>query len=270
MGYPKFRGRIFFCLTAIGLLLPTILFGQEKALRVMSYNIRHGEGLDNMIDLDRISSIIDKQKVDFCALQEVDKLCKRSGSVDQMAYLASACYLNGFFGSFMEFNSGQYGMANLSADTASSSLALRLPDGLREARVAIIQEFEIPELGSILFVNVHFDWISGLEGTKSRLAQAKALMQYLNASNAAVIVTGDFNCTPDSPTMQFFKENGFVFAKKGPDCMSFQGDKEAEIDHLILRSSAVLTIDLEQIRLLKEPLASDHRPLIAELRISTN
>ena len=52
--------------------------------------------------------------------------------------------------------------------------------------------------------------------------------------------------------------------------MSFQGDKEAEIDHLILRRSSVLSIDLEQIRLLKEPLASDHRPLIAELRIGTN
>ena len=52
-------------------------------LRVLSYNIHHGEGLDGRIDLERIASVIRASEADLVALQEVDQSTERSGGVDQ-------------------------------------------------------------------------------------------------------------------------------------------------------------------------------------------
>ena len=56
-------------------------------LNVLTYNIRHGAGMDGKIDLERIAAVIRKAKPDIVALQEIDKNCKRSGSVDIAAEL---------------------------------------------------------------------------------------------------------------------------------------------------------------------------------------
>ncbi|WP_034062113.1 endonuclease/exonuclease/phosphatase family protein [Lacinutrix jangbogonensis] len=239
-------------------------------LKIMSYNIRHGEGLDTILDLSRAAEIINYFAPDLCALQEVDHFCLRSGSVEQTEYLAKKTETKGTFGAFMPFDGGNYGMATLSAKPIISTKVLELPDGIHEPRSSLIQEIEITKTHSILFANVHLDWISGNEGNISRLNQAKALIAYLNTLDKAVIITGDFNCTPNAPTMQYFAREGFVFAKKSEDNLSFQGKEKAEIDHLIYRENDKLKFKIEKIMLLKEPIASDHRPLAVELSVFIN
>lgn len=78
---------------------------------------------------------------------------------------------------------------------------------------------------------------------------------------------GDFNCTPDSPTMGLFYDAGFIFVEKGEDNLSFQGKNKVEIDHVIYRNSANTQIKVKSIDLLNEPLVSDHRPLVAAVEI---
>ena len=41
----------------------------------MSYNIRHGNGLDNIQDLSRSAKIIESEAPDLCGLQEIDNYC---------------------------------------------------------------------------------------------------------------------------------------------------------------------------------------------------
>ena len=46
----------------------------DKAIiRVMTYNIHHGEGVDGNVDIDRIAKVIRDANADIVALQEVDR-----------------------------------------------------------------------------------------------------------------------------------------------------------------------------------------------------
>ena len=130
----------------------------------MSYNIRHGEGIDTILDLSRSARIIKSYAPDICALQEVDNFCLRSDSIGQTDYLARETFMKGTFGGFMKFQGGEYGMATLSLKPLVSTNLLQLPDGKYEPRTSIVHEVQISEEQTIIFANVHFDWISGEEG----------------------------------------------------------------------------------------------------------
>lgn len=255
-------------LLGIGLISFNACSNQHSVgLKIMSYNIRHGEGIDTILDLSRSAKIIAAQTPDLCGLQEVDDFCIRTDSVGQTTYLAQSTSMIGTFGKFMDFQGGAYGMATLSAKRLISTKILSLPDGKYEPRVAIVHEVQIAEGCTIAFANVHFDWISDQEGIKNRLKQAKALVKYVDGLNQPVIIIGDFNCTPDSPTMTYFEQQGFVFVKKGTDNFSFQLGKKVEIDHVIYRNTNKVKFKKKGILLLDEPVVSDHRPLVVELEV---
>tara|TARA_R110001632_G_scaffold129087_5_gene243165 strand:- start:652 stop:1449 length:798 start_codon:yes stop_codon:yes gene_type:complete len=241
---------------------------QTVELKIMSYNIRHGVGLDTVLDLSRAAAIIASQAPDICGLQEVDNFCFRSDSISQIDYLSQQTKMKGSFGKFMDYQGGAYGMATLSAKPLISTKILALPDAKYEPRSSIVHEVEVATNCHIVFANVHFDWIDEKEGSDIRLSQAKALVQYVNTLNKAVIITGDFNCTPESRTMQYFANQGFTFVQKGVDNLSFQGDSKAEIDHLLFRNSENVKFREKSVQLLIEPIASDHRPLIVALEVS--
>jgi len=256
---------IIFCL-----ILPGIFACKEEQtadLKIMSYNIRHGMGMDMVLDLSRSAAIIESESPDICGLQEVDSCCSRSGSIDQTEYLAQKTSMKGTFGKFMNYQGGKYGMATLTSKSVISTKILQLPDGKHEPRTSIVHEIEVAKGCTIVFANVHFDWIAGSEGIENRLNQAKALVRYIDALDRATIIIGDFNCRPDSPTMQYFAEQGFVFIEKGDDNLSFHGNNMAEIDHVIYRNSDDVKFQNKSIRLLDEPVVSDHRPLVVELKV---
>lgn len=238
------------------------------SLKLMSYNIRHGEGMDGVLDLSRAAQIIKAQALDLCGLQEVDEYCLRTDSVSQTEFLAHQTGMIGTFGKFMDYQKGAYGMATLSAKTIASTKVLKLPDAKYEPRSAIVHEIQLKDGYSMVFANVHFDWTNEPEGETNQLQQAKALIKYIDQLAKATIIVGDFNCTPYSPTMQYFKEIGFVFVDKGKDNLSFQGESKVEIDHVIYRNSEMLSFKEKEVQLLDAPMASDHRPLVVEFTVS--
>ena len=64
-------------------------------IKIMSYNIRHGEGMDTILDLSRSAKIIESQAPDLCGLQEVDNFCLRSDSIGQTGYFAQKMLMKG-------------------------------------------------------------------------------------------------------------------------------------------------------------------------------
>ncbi|MFT4534888.1 MAG: endonuclease/exonuclease/phosphatase family metal-dependent hydrolase [Saprospiraceae bacterium] len=246
-----------------------IACNQSKSidLKVMSFNIRHGVGMDNILDLSRSAKVIKATGPDLCGLQEVDNFCSRSDSVGQTEFLAKYGSMEGTFGKFMNYQGGEYGMATLSSKRLLSTKILNLPDGKHEPRISIVHSVELVKGAIISFANVHFDWIEGEEGDNNRLAQAKTLVAYIDSLNLPAIIIGDFNCTPDSRTMEYFKHQGFVFAEKGSDNLSFQGKERGEIDHLIYRNTKYLQFNVKAFDLLDQPIVSDHRPLVVNLDV---
>lgn len=234
----------------------------------MSYNIRHGLGLDTILDLSRAANIILSEAPDICGLQEIDNYCLRSDSIGQTEYLAKTTNMTGTFGKFMDFQKGQYGMASLTTKPIISTKILELPEGKYEPRSSIVHELEIADGCIIAFANVHFDWLGDESGKASRLQQAKTLAKYLDSLNRPTIITGDFNCTPDSPTMTYLMDQGYEFVTKGKDSLSFQGSNQVEIDHLIFKNLDNVRFQKKSTYLLDEPVISDHRPLVTTLEIT--
>ena len=80
--------RILFLLTIALLNLGSGLCKIRQSLRIMSYNIRIGIGMDQQTNLKRIAEVINKIQPDYVGLQEVDSVCERSGWINQYAELA--------------------------------------------------------------------------------------------------------------------------------------------------------------------------------------
>ena len=81
--------------TAWMLLLPLgKVYSEERSerenntLRIMSYNIRNGRGLDNVADFWRTAEVINKICPDVVAVQEIDSVTGRSGGKDVLREIA--------------------------------------------------------------------------------------------------------------------------------------------------------------------------------------
>lgn len=224
---------------------------------VLAYNIHHGEGMDSVLDLERIAALIRSVDPDLVALQEIDSVTTRTGEVDQAAELGRLTGLTPVYGRFMAYRGGAYGMALLSRWPISTTTNYPLPDG-EEPRTALSAVVTAPASGRLLrFVGIHF-----YRTEAERLAQARALEAALERDTIPTILAGDFNSTPDSEVMDFLRESWHV-VDKGTDRLTFSSwDPVREIDYVLMRPFDRFEV-LGQ-RLLDEPVASDHRPVLVE------
>ena len=86
----------------------------KKTLRIMTYNIHVGVGMDKKLDLHRIADVINHEKPDLVGLQEVDRGVKRTEGKDEIAELAQMTRMDYAFAHNLDFQGGQYGVAILS------------------------------------------------------------------------------------------------------------------------------------------------------------
>ena len=107
-------------------------------LRVLTYNIHHGEGLDGRLDLARTAAIVSGADPDLVALQEVDRGTRRTGGQDQVAELERLTGMHAVFGKAMDYQGGAYGVAVLSRSPIRRISNRRLPGSPdREPRTAL-------------------------------------------------------------------------------------------------------------------------------------
>lgn len=231
-----------------------------RSVRMLSYNVRHGEGMDGKVDLARIARVVRSLNPDLVALQEIDKATGRTGRVDQMKELGGLTGMHYAFGSFMDYAGGEYGMGILSAVPIREAVNFALPPGY-EPRSALAARVEVGDASrEILFVGVHL-----FETAEERLAQAAKLVELFKDEVAPVILAGDFNSGPDSGVIKLLKRYWEV-PDKGDDHLTWPSDNpEVEIDYIMFRPAD--RFEVIEHRLVHEPLASDHRPLLLELRV---
>ena len=70
-------------------------------ITIATYNIRHGRGMDNVVDLQRTAAALRALNADVIGLQEVDRDVQRSGRVDEAVALAAQLGMTPAFGAFM-------------------------------------------------------------------------------------------------------------------------------------------------------------------------
>lgn len=230
-------------------------------LRVASYNIRHGRGMDGVVDLDRTAAVLRRLQPDLVGLQEVDSVVTRSGGVAEAEALGRRLGMQHAFGGFMAYQGGQYGLGILSRFPVRRVEPVRLPDG-NEPRVALAVEVDAPGIGPLTVVNVHFDWVAS---DSFRFVQATALARFLDALATPYVLLGDFNDQPGSRTLELFHRRAREAAKPAGNRFTFSSTQpDREIDFIFTAPAARWRAD--SVGVIAELVASDHRPVLAVLR----
>ncbi len=229
--------------------------------RVATYNIRHGNGMDNRIALERTAGVLRGLEADIIALQEVDNGVTRSGRVDQSLVLATLLGVERAFGAFMPYGGGEYGLAILSRYPILDVAEVRLPAGA-EPRIALAATIALPNADTVTVVNVHFDWITN---DNARITQARALARYLDTLSGSWLLMGDFNDLPDSRTLRLFSERVLDYPKPADSSFTFPSTMpEKEIDYILASRDGVWKFT--EMTVIADTVASDHRPVLAEIQ----
>lgn len=254
---------VIFCAILLLTCVAKDCFAQEiHQLKILSYNVHHCRGLDEKIDLPRIAKIIKDCDPDFVALQEIDNKTRRCGGVDQAAELGRLTGLHAQFFKAIDFDGGQYGQAILSRNQAKSSSTLVLPNlAGREQRIVGIAEYESNSGTKIQFCTVHLDHAHDA----LRLQQADKLNEHFSKSGVSTIIAGDFNARTDSTVMQRIGEL-WTNANTDQPLATFPAERPtSQIDFIVFRPKG--TFQTQSVEVLDQPMASDHRPIFAKLRL---
>jgi len=243
-----------------------------KRLRVLTYNVHSCIGMDGKISPERIARVIARNAPDIVALQEIDVGKERTGSIDQAHIIAKQLQMDFHFHPTVRVAEEQYGdaiLTHLPMRLVKSGKIPGLPNKPHlEPRGAIWVEIEFEGL-RLQCINTHL----GLLG-QERMAQMEALMghEWLGHPDcrSPALICGDFNALPTFPVCRMLARKFDDVQSKLPEYKplnTFFGRYPLiRIDHIYVgKNIEVLAVDVPDNELVR--VASDHRPLIAELEI---
>ena len=225
---------------------------RPQTLRVLTYNIHHGEAMDEQFDYERLAKVINDLSPDLVALQEVDHGTERASGVDQTALPGKLCKMHCAFGQAMPYQGGRYGEAILSRFPIVATAVHPLPHwGDREPRAALEVWIEPEGIGPLRFVGTHLCHLD----EEIRTQQTTRLAQLFGTEDGPpVVLAGDFNARPGSRPMNVLLDAAWT------DVVA----PRSKIDYILIRSADPWQV--EQVTIVDEPVVSDHNPVLAELR----
>lgn len=252
-------------LTLLFTFLPLQTEARRLRLRVMTYNIHVGVGIDKRLDLQRIADVINRARPDLVGLQEVDRGVTRTNGVDEIAELARLTKMEYAFAHNLNYQGGQYGVAVL------SRLPILLIDHRRYAnrREAERRGFIRVEVAAgkqrISFVTTHLDY----QFDDGRLFETEQLLGALGDVKTGLIVVGDFNDEPSGAAHKLMLTRFFDAWTDGTNepanGFTYPSDKPVKrIDYVFCdKDSGWRAVS----RRVPETLASDHLPLTVDVEL---
>jgi endonuclease/exonuclease/phosphatase family metal-dependent hydrolase len=240
-------------------------------LRVMSYNVHSCIGCDGRVSPRRIARLIAQQAPDIVALQEVEHGRARSRGEHQAERIAEALGYHLAFCPVVVADGERYGHAVLSRFPLETVKLDFLPAPARswwpEPRAALWTRLALGDFRFNL-LTTHL----GLSA-EERLRQAEALVgpEWIGAvpGDEPVILCGDFNFLANSAPHRVVRERLRDAAHFHPHRLrTFPAARPlVQIDHLFL-SGHFAVETLAAVRNDLSRVASDHLPLVADLRIA--
>jgi endonuclease/exonuclease/phosphatase family metal-dependent hydrolase len=248
------------------LILSAAALGAQtpSTIRVLTYNIHHGEGIDKRLDLERIAKLILDAKADVVGLQEVDRGCDRTQKRDLPAELAKLTGMIVHFEKNIPYQGGEYGNAVLTKfpiKKARNTHYRMLRPGEQRGVLQLVLDVRGRE---VLFMNTHIDY---RPDDAERVLNVEELKQMVaDAGTMPVILCGDFNATPESRTIGNVKQfltDAWSTAGRG-DGLTIPVTKPAKrIDYIFVSKDTIEPVKMDVIH----SIASDHLPVLAELRL---
>ena len=222
----KFLIASFFLLIGATAPLKSMAEGEIRDLRVMSFNVRHLEGIDNVIDASRTAAVINRVVPDVALIQEIDSVTDRSGKKDQMAELGKLTGMFHTFGRAIDFGGGGYGIGILSRQKPLDVKRIPLPGD--EPRLLLVAEFKDYVVAC---THLALEEDARMESVKIIAAEMKKY------PGKPFMIGGDWNATPSSPLLQAMREYFNIITPQTP---TFPADKPVEcLDYIAVDKDCV-------------------------------
>lgn len=234
-------------------------------VRLTTYNIQHGAGLDGQIDYVRQAQILREAHADVAAIQEVDSATRRSGGTYSLEEIGRLTKMHATFAPAIDFQGGKYGIGLLSKKRPLSVQRIPLP-GREEPRMLLVAEFK-----HYVVACTHLSL-----NEEDRMASIQLIVQEAARWQKPFLLMGDLNDTPGSPFYRQMQHH-FLFMNPPYDKTYPSDAPDSCIDHIALfrptssplsHSATSPRFTLSYYRTwVDETTASDHLPLHAKVGI---
>ena len=178
--------------------------------KIMTYNIAAGrtyfeyaETKKAPVDIQKSADFIKNESPAVCGLNEVDKLTERSGMLDEIAFYEKHLGMNGLFCKTIDLQGGEYGNGFLTCFPVLESEIIDIPDveGKSYEHRAVLRVKVDIDGKIITFLQTH----SGLS-EQEKINCIDTLCDLIDSADTPVILMGDFNMSPDFPSLDKIRE----------------------------------------------------------------
>ena len=260
---------VFLFFTIVRVVTGVTVLAQNKktvTIRVMTYNVHHCNppSKPDSIDISAVAKTIRAQNPDMVALQEIDVNTERSGQFNQAEELARLLNMQFYFGKAIDHQGGDYGVAILSKFPLSETTVHRLPtkpETKGEPRIVATAKVTLPNGSSFRFGSTHLD---AQRDSVNRQMQIEEITKFAATEKLPFIIAGDFNAPPSSSIIKTLDRSFTRTCQTCEPTIPVENPTKA-IDFIAYRPGKKFQVISNQV--IPEKYASDHLPVIAEIKI---
>ena len=235
-------------------------------LTVVTYNIHHGEGVDELYSAIRIARTLEQYKPDLVALQEVDMGTNRTEGDLQVNIIANHLGMFYVFGKTIDYLGGEYGNAILSKYPIISTQNTDISPGITSERRGLLRATIDIGFRTLKFYSTHFGI---MDEEQSYHSKRLGKVFKLSMNNVPIIFCGDLNAEPYSVQltllMNQFIDLGTRFrsaSKTYPTPLMTR-----RIDYILINKYVepfYYSVPVDTL----SAIASHHLPVVAKVRIT--
>ena len=226
----------------------------QNTLKLMSYNIKNANGMDNVCNFQRIANVINNTSPDVVAIQEVDSMTNRSGQKYVLGEIAERTQMHGYFAPAIDYDGGKYGIGLLTKQVPLRLQSLPLP-GREEARTLILAEFT-----DYIYCCTHMSLPE-----EDRMKSLELVKAFTSSSTKPLFLAGDMNAEPESGFIKELQKDFQILSNPKQHTFPAPDPKET-IDYIAMLKQNAKGFAVISAKVINEPMASDHRPILVELR----
>lgn len=226
----------------------------QNTLKLMSYNIKNANGMDDVCNFQRIANVINNASPDVVAIQEVDSMTNRSGQKYVLGEIAERTQMHGYFAPAIDYDGGKYGIGLLTKQVPLRLQSLPLP-GREEARTLILAEF-----ADYIYCCTHMSLTE-----EDRMKSLELVKAFTSSSTKPLFLAGDMNAEPESGFIKELQKDFQILSNPKQHTFPAPDPKET-IDYIATLKQNAKGFAVISAKVINEPMASDHRPILVELR----
>lgn len=238
-------------LCLVGALVSSPVHAQNR-LRLMTYNIKHGAGLDDSINYTRTANVFIAYRPDIVAVQEVDSCTTRCHGAYVLGQLSKRTGLYATFAPAINYQGGKYGIGILSKEKPLKVARYPLP-GREEERALLIVEMK-----DFVFACTHLSLTEADQIASVPLIE-KYLMPYQGKKK--VFLAGDMNAEPQSEFIQKLQKQFRILTDVKVPTIPANAPQKT-IDYILQLKDDHFATEKFIPEVIPERMASDHLPVI--------